>query len=71
MSCACLQAKDSNGETPIVVAMKYKHASAAQLLTDALRWPKVSGAARHLPVPYHLGMQMPSKRRSLDRPECY
>ena len=66
----CLQAKDSNGETPIIVAMKYKHASAAQLLTDALRWPKVSGG-RHLPMPYTAGMHMPSKRRSLDRPECY
>ena len=26
LGCACLQAKDSNGETPIIVAMKYKHA---------------------------------------------
>ena len=67
---ACLQAKDSNGETPIIAAMKNKHANAAQLLTDALRWPKVTGA-RRLPMPYNVGMHMPTKRRSLDRPECY
>ena len=70
MGCACSQAKDSNGETPIIVAMKYKHAGAVQLLTDALRWPRVPGG-RQLPRPYNAGVHMPSKRRSLDRPECY
>ena len=64
------QAKDSNGETPIIVADKYKHASAVQLLTDALVFPKVPWG-RHLPTPYTLGGHMPSKRQSLERPACH
>ena len=73
--CESLQAKDSNGETPITVAVKNKHAQAAQLLTKALMWPSVPGPkaprGRFLPMPYHVGAHGPSKRRSLDRPEFY
>lgn len=64
-----VQAKDSNGETPITVAIRYKHARAVQLLTDALTWPKVPvGRTRNLPLPYSMEMQLSSKRRSLNRP---
>lgn len=69
-TCGCAQAKDSNGETPIIVAAKYKHASAVQLLTDALVFPKAPWGG-HLPTPYNLGGHMPSKRQSLERPACH
>ncbi len=65
-----MQAKDSNGETPTVVAVKYKHASAVQLLTDALVFPKAPWG-RHFSVPYNLGGHMPSKCQSLERPACH
>lgn len=64
-----LQAKDSNGETPITVAVRYKHVRAVQLLTESLMWPKVPvGRTRNLPLPYSMEMQLSSKRRSLNRP---
>ena len=71
LRCAYLQAKDSNGETPIIVAVKYKHSNAVQLLTDAITGRREAPRGRYIPMPYNMGMRMPSKRRSLDRPACY